>query len=187
MNGLKDFHHEIKNTSELLLGSGFDIRSFQILIEKADGALIACDIASTRYLMLLGELDKSLLNLRKSIRSILNRLKASEKWSGQYALLLDIHYLSGLKHIANCKPVVQLTQSVNFVCINFAKIGVNGMNVYSRLQGETDFLFLGYAKRTKYKDPRPINPPICFRNPRISFKCSCGRQRNWPGQRCHLH
>ena len=57
---------------------------------------------------------------------------------------------------ATYKTTLKLSVAGGHVQIVFTKAGVEGLNIYTRMKGETEWKFLGHATRTPYTDPRPL-------------------------------
>ncbi len=153
---VKDFGHELANNANFLWVSGIDLIDLHAHIEKVDRALNDYNIVGDNYITLLGKIDTVTQNIRVDMKAIITLLKTSEDWTDEYAIFLDVHDISVPRNFTDFKPVARVKAYNTHVSVRFLKDGLDGINIDSRLQGESGFSFLGYAKRSPYRDPRPI-------------------------------
>lgn len=92
----------------------------------------------------------------KSIRDNVSRIKTSPNCTD--AINKDMQTGSSLVNFepATYKAKLKLSVAGGRVIIAFIKAGVEGLNIYTRMKGETEWKFLGHATRTPYTDPRPL-------------------------------
>ncbi len=159
VNWLKNIKNEFGEIGKLHWVSKSNSINLDDIIERTETVLNECTGIRDNYETISDQINNVMQKLRTNTRTIVSQLKSSDGWMEEHALLLNIYPAQMPAYFANFKPIVQLVNREKYVRINFSKTGVCGMNVYSRLQGKTNFGFIGYARRSGgFKDPCPDDP-----------------------------
>ncbi|MFT3934519.1 MAG: hypothetical protein QM726_12930 [Chitinophagaceae bacterium] len=106
----------------------------------------------------LERLSAILRNTMSSIgaetRDFVKRLKTSPFYTVEDGKLLQIISTTTYADLTDYKPDLTGKVSGGHVHLSFKRHGADGMNIYTRQQGETEWKLLGNAKMTPFIDPR---------------------------------
>lgn len=94
----------------------------------------------------------------KVIRPIINKVKASSNYTLAIGTTLRIigDYTNKIDY-KTYKPKIKVSVMPGKVRIDFIKKSFDGMNIYTRLQGQTTWEKLAYNSYSPYQDTRPLS------------------------------
>lgn len=93
----------------------------------------------------------------KIIRSIVRKMKSSSTYTPSIGKNLDIIGDEATTiDIKSYKPEIKVRVLPGKVRISFVKKSLEGINVYSRLKGQTAWQKLGFVSYSPYEDTRPL-------------------------------
>lgn len=92
------------------------------------------------------------------IQRVIDRMKTSPSYTEESAKALQAVPVKATEQdLAAHKPVIRGSSQGGKVRIHWMRGALDGINVYSRKQGDSAWVLLGHDSRPPYDDPRPIN------------------------------
>ena len=94
----------------------------------------------------------------KIMRPIINKIKSSSNYTLAIGRTLRIigDYTNKIDY-RTYKPKIKVSVMPGKVRIDFLKKSFDGMNIYTRLQGQTTWVKLAYNSYSPYQDTRPLS------------------------------
>ena len=97
--------------------------------------------------------DKTLTEIKR----VIDRLKTSPSYTEESAKALQaVPVKATAQDLDAHRPVIRGSSQGGKVRIHWTRGALDGINVYSRKQGESAWVLLGHDSRPPYDDPRPI-------------------------------
>lgn len=90
------------------------------------------------------------------LRNTIKRMKTHSGYTEAIGQALGI--IGGDEALPS-KPGLKAKATPNFVDLGFTKKGLDGVNIYGRLKGQTTWTFLARDTQTPYHDTRPLAAP----------------------------
>lgn len=116
--------------------------------------------AKHEYEVKLNQRDNTIDLEVQKLRLGANLIKLNSSYTDGIGQAFDIIYTPDAPfNPQDYKPVIILISGLNCILIKFTKKGVEGLNLYSRLQGETKWTFLSLCIHSPYNDNRPLADP----------------------------
>ena len=100
--------------------------------------------------------DKAIAEGEKKLRVIIRTIKSSSKYDDSVAKDFQIVGEDAVFDPITYQPIIKTTVMPNRVVINFVKTKLDGVNIYTRLKGQTSWLKLAYDSYSPYEDNRPL-------------------------------
>ena len=92
------------------------------------------------------------------IQRVIERLKTSPGYTEETGkALMAVPSKAAVVHLETYKPELRAIAHGGKVRIHWKRGALDGINVYSRKQGDSAWVLLGHDSRPPYDDPRPIN------------------------------
>jgi hypothetical protein len=114
---------------------------------------VAAETHLRQQVAALRQSGKHLLSDKGGLRNLIKRLKTSANYSRTIGLDLAIEKEGTAFDILNAKPAFKLTSLVNGgVRIDYRKKGSEGVSVYRKMAGESEFKFIGTDTESPYID-----------------------------------
>lgn len=98
--------------------------------------------------------------VEKTVRSLAQGIKVSLDYTEEIGREFDIIGAEDPFDPDTFKPVLELKKKDHGVEISFNKSQTDGVNIYRKMQGETDFTFLSRDTNSPYIDNKDIVSPI---------------------------
>jgi len=122
--------------------------------------LDAVDDATTRARVAVSEKDAFRQKLEVECRALANRVKAHPDYSTAIGTGFGIVSRRAALDPVSLQPVLTLLGLPGHaVRVSYAKNGTNGIHLYSRLVGETEWALLGRSTRSPLVDRRALRQP----------------------------
>lgn len=96
-------------------------------------------------------------SLEKRFRAEIKRIKAREDYTAAEGARMGIEAPSKSNKLANLAPQISaVDRTGGLVELSFVKQGSDAVHFYGQRDGDTDWVLLGYATRTPFKDQRAL-------------------------------
>ena len=119
-------------------------------------AIKASDDAQTAAKAAKAAKDTQLKTGNKTVRQIVKKMKTHSAYTASKGEALQIVGEDPTIDYSSYKPVIKATVFPARVRLDFVKDGLDGVNVYSRLKGQTSWAKLAYDSYSPYEDTRPL-------------------------------
>lgn len=92
----------------------------------------------------------------KSVRNFIKNIKTSAVYTDAIGNELGIVATTNSMNKTNYKSVLKADLHPGYVLLKFTKKGAEGINLYSRIKGETDWSKIGFFGHSPCTDDRPL-------------------------------
>jgi hypothetical protein len=92
----------------------------------------------------------------KSLRNFIKNLKTSTPYTDAVGNELGIVATTSNMNNASYKSVLKADLHPGYVLLKFTKKGAEGINLYTRIKGETDWVKIGFFGHSPCTDARPL-------------------------------
>lgn len=95
--------------------------------------------------------------LEKDLRIEIRRIKTRADYTVSLGMRMGIEAPSKSGDMTGMAPKIEATDRTGGIIeINFSKYGSDGVNIYGKRDGETDWSLLAHASRAPFEDHRPL-------------------------------
>lgn len=111
------------------------------------------------YKSAVSDKNATLRKTLRSVRSASNRMKAHEKYNAASGKDMGIVPPEKKFDKNEYKPNIRATVHVGYVKISYRKKGIDGINIYRKREGDSEFEKLGYDMNSPFLDKTPLLKP----------------------------
>lgn len=133
-----------------------EITTVKSVTADNSAAIVANDDAQTAARAAKATKDTQLKTGNKTIRDLVRKMKSSSNYTTTIGTNLGIIGEDPTVDYSTYQPKIKAFVMPGRVRIDFVKDGLNGMNIYARLKGQSSWVKLAYDSFSPYEDNRAL-------------------------------
>ncbi|MEI6508369.1 MAG: hypothetical protein WCO54_07780 [Bacteroidota bacterium] len=161
LSWLTNFKTQLTNYASTLNLSTQQVTDMSVSCDKITAAINDTIQKKHDYEVSKALRDSIIADETQKLRVTCNLIKLNPAYNDGIGQAFDILYAAAPPvDTQNFKSVITLSLGHGFVSVKFTKKGIEGVNVYCRLKGESNWTFLTLAMHSPYNDHRMLADPI---------------------------
>ena len=149
--------NKIGNYADVLGFTQDDVNAVQNSCKSIDKGINGYTAANAAAKKAAREKKTMLTDSKRSLRTLFQRAKKADGYTPAIGHDLGIIGADVPFNPGTYKTVLSAKVQPGKVCISFTKKGVDGVNMYARKKGETDWVNLGFVGYSPFGDKRPLS------------------------------